>query len=61
MLNSHDQYCDAKQTDKAVFDLATRLVSLEVQKVLIKLLNEANKAVKEAHKSKRGIAIAKGE
>ena len=52
MLNSYNQFCDVKQTDKIVFDFTTRLFFLKVQMILIKLFNKANKAMKEAHKSK---------
>lgn len=61
MLNSHDQFRDAKQTDKVVFDLATKLLFPEIQKVLVRLLNKANKTVKETYKSKWNITIAKGK
>ena len=57
--NSHDQYRDSKQTDKAVVDLATRSFSSEVQNLLVDLLNESNKYVKEAHESQRGHEILK--
>lgn len=49
--NSHDQYREAKQTDEAVIDLATRSFSPEVQKLIVQLLNEANKYVLEAHQT----------
>ena len=57
--NSHDQYRDSKQTDKAVVDLASRSFSSEVQNLLVDLLNKSNKYVKEAHESQRGHEILK--
>ena len=57
--DSHDQYRDSKQTDKAVVDLATRSFSSEVQNLVVDLLNESNKYVKEAHESQRGHEILK--
>lgn len=44
-------YRDSKQTDKAVFDLATRSFSPGVPDFLMSLLNEDNKWVKETHES----------
>lgn len=60
-LNLHDQFRDAKQTDKAVFNLATGFFSPEVQAIVVELLNKANKVVREAHESQRGAKILKGK
>lgn len=55
--NSHDQYRDAKQTDKTVIDLVIRFFSFEVQNLFVSLLNEANTFVQEAHDRERGREI----
>jgi hypothetical protein len=44
-----------------VVDLATRAFSVEVKNLLVKLLNEANKKVKEAHESLEGRKLLKGK
>ena len=60
VLNSHDQYRDSKQTDKAVIDLATRSFSTEVKNLLVDLLQESNEEVRMAHESHRGqVLLAK--
>lgn len=52
--NSHNTYRDSKQTDKAVYDLATQSLSSAVQGLLVSFLNKANVWVKEAHNSNPG-------
>ena len=59
--NSHDQYRDSKQVDKAVFDVATRSFSIEIQELIVKLLNEANPQIQEAHASIRGQQMLAGQ
>lgn len=59
--NSHDIYCDSRQTDKAIINLAIRSFSAEVQKLLIMLLNKANAQIQEAHESQHGQEFLQGE
>lgn len=59
--NSHDQYRDSKQTDKAVLNLATKSFSTDVQNLLVQLLNDANVDVKEAHDSQYEQEILEGK
>jgi hypothetical protein len=59
-MNSHDQWRDSKQLDKSVVDSATRAFSSEFQELLIKLLNEANVQVRNAHESVKGRKILDG-
>jgi len=58
--NSHDQFRESKQIDKSVVDLATRAFSKEVRNLLVKILNEANEQVREAHESPLGKALLDG-
>jgi hypothetical protein len=54
LQNSHDQFRESKQVDKSVVDLATRAFSDEVKSLLVDLLNEGNRQVREAHQSLEG-------
>ena len=51
VLNSNDQFRDAKQMDKAMMDMVTRSWSPAIGKLLVDLLNESNVEVEEAHAS----------
>ena len=57
VLNSNDQYRDARQMDKAMMDMATRSWSPSIRKLLVDLLNEGNIEVEEAHASAAGKKI----
>jgi hypothetical protein len=55
--NSHDQFRDSKQIDKTIIDLATRPFSSQMKILLIQLLNETIRFVKETHESKKNQKI----
>lgn len=51
--NNHDQYRDSKQIDKTIFDLIIRSFSVKIQKLIVKLFNEANYQIEKTHASFR--------
>ena len=58
--NSHDEWKEAKQADKAILPLAMTKIGHETKLHMVKLLNEANDFVREVHASGIGKRMLKG-
>ena len=57
--NFHDQYRNAKQTNKTVLNLAIRSFFVEIKQFLIRFLNEINLYVQKIHMSHRDVSMLK--
>ncbi|KAL8646787.1 MAG: hypothetical protein Q9210_005931 [Variospora velana] len=57
VLNTHDQFRDSRQTDKAIMDMAGRANDPRIRELLVRLLNESNWEVEAAHASQKGLEL----
>jgi hypothetical protein len=55
--NSHNQFCESRQTDKATILLATNTKDPAIRKLIVRLLNELQPEVDECHASEEGIKL----
>ena len=58
--NSHDSFREARQIEKSLVDLASRLRGEETKQLLVELLNAKNHQVRAAHESEDGQRLLAG-
>ena len=59
-LNSHDDWRESRQTDKALVEIAMRALDQDTNRFLLQLLNEANRDIKVVHESGRALELLAG-